>query len=189
MKKIIIISITFFIVLSGKAQSAPCPLIKDTFCYIRISIWQDHQYPIFMNGISKKMNFDSLDLRDINTFFESFYTNAYYTPDFPNGLYSPFLTCLGDSLGRKHFDDLKKYSVNVINTIKKNSTSKRIKLKTGETVNCNTVNISGSFWIIEKSNNAVSTNSNEFPIKDIKSILNCYVPCQITVLKTKSNKK
>jgi len=142
-----------------------------------------------MDGISKRINFDSLDLRDINSFFESFYSNAYYTPDFPNGLYSPSLVCMGDSLGSNHFDTLKKYSVNITNAIKKNSASKRIKLNTGETVNLNTTKISGSFWIIEKNSNAISTNSNEFPLKDIKSIINCYVPYQIAVLKRKKNRR
>jgi len=186
MKKIIVYLFLLFAFTKAHSQDIKCPIVQDTFCLVRISIWPKGAYPIFMDGLSKGFDCQKLDLTNTDSLLNSFYRQAMFTPQFPNGITTGLSECMGDSAGRKYYNDHYMRFTEQIGRIKKYSVEKKLKLSDGSSLNLNSVSVFGDFYIVDKNSKAISSNSNQADVKDIYTIERCYVPFSLTVIGRKN---
>jgi len=164
-----------------KAQTSSCLLEKETFYYVRVSIYPKNNYPVLMDGLSRELNLNDMKLQNEDSLITSFYRNAYYTPDLNADNYARSVTyCMGDSAGSQfiHTNPLLPYTW--INNIEKHTQKKKYTLLTGEQVVIKVTRIEGRFWKMDKNNSVIRHSSNERDISKISEITNCYLPQNIT---------
>lgn len=179
MNKIGTLILFLLLSLGIKAQPA-CENICDTFYYIRITILSPNAYPIFIDGLSKQNDLNSLNLQNIDSLQNSFLRIAHYTPGLTSGSYASILKkCMGDSLSKRYTSEHKTEPYNIINKIERKTVIKKGKLETGETVQYKTSKIAGTFLELTWESIESSSDSNQMEISVGNRTKNVLYPFQI----------
>jgi hypothetical protein len=169
------ICVSFF----AGAQVANCKLVRDTVYYVSFDIRGKGEYPVQMNGVVKKFRLNDFKKGDKSAFLSSFYKKSFYTPEFFNGYKKMLRRCLGDSLANKHLKENRDLPGSMIDALNKHSLKEKLILESGETVFFSISRITADFWVVDKNDKGLSTNSDEAELSDIPEIAQCYIPFKI----------
>jgi hypothetical protein len=169
----------------AQSQEIKCPVVQGTFCLVRISVWPKEAYPIFMDGLSRGFDCQKLNLTNTDSLFNSFYRQATFTPQFPNGITAGICACMGDTAGRKYYNDNNLEFSEVLSEIEKYSSEKKLKLMDGTSLIVNSVRVIGEFYSVDKNSKAINLSSNQANLKEIHTIDSCYIPFSLKVVRIK----
>lgn len=190
MKKIILIVFTLFFTLGCSRPIVESTIdvssIKridlenyeyPTFLYLDIDIRDKSSYPITMHAITDKLNLDSLNYNNTESFLSSIYSQGYYVPNLL--IYDEVLI----ELSRINNDTLLlSYSgqgQQLMNKLYSSSRERDFKLSDGKNVFMRVTQITGKFAICKKEVITLPTISDEIPITNIKEIADIYIPIEI----------
>ncbi len=187
MKEIVTFLLFIFQSLIIKAQP-PCPTVCDTFYYIRITVVPPNAYPIFIDGLSKEYNLNSINLQNIDSLQNSFLRIAHYTPGLTSGSYASILKrCMGDSLSKRYASDHKTEPYNIINKIERKTVTKKGRLETGETVQYKISKIAGTYLELTWESIENSSDSNQMEISAGNKTKKVLYPFEICLFEKPKN--
>lgn len=172
---VFLFSVSFYL----KGQTIKCEQVTDTLLYLSFDIRSKALNSISMSGVTKKFSLNELSKDSVSSFVSSFYRNVFYVPDIFSNYKKGVLECIGDSLGNEYLKKHHLHSSEIINRLQKNSFSKKIILNSGEAVFIRVTKVVGKFWVVNKENPAITSNSNELDIQEIEEINKCYLPFEI----------
>ncbi len=145
--------------------------------YLEVDIRNKDVNPILISGITSEINFDKLLKLNENSFIESFYKQAIYTPDFL--VYDTVITEYSKYVGDKK---LMKYLGNgqkLMNLVNHNSRETKILLNNGGNVFINITKIKGTFIKFDKNDFKLTKISNGLNIDEFQSIREILLPLDI----------
>jgi len=153
-------------------------LQKDTRLYFELDIRSETSHPVIMGGITKKFDCSKLNLSDGKSFISSFYEQAYFVPSLLiyDDVLEESIRVNNDSTLLKYLGQGQKF----MNLIAGNGRETKLILNNGENVFIRVTEITGQFLHCEKEKILLPAVSNEYPINEIKEIVDFYIPIDIT---------
>lgn len=151
---------------------------EDNLLYFEFDIRSETNHPIVMGGIIKNLDYSRLELIDGESLMSSFYEQGYFVPSFL--IYD---IVLEESIKLNNDSTLLKYigqGQKFMNLIAGNSRETKLILDSGENVFIRITKITGQFSHCKKDKVQLPTISNEYPLNNIKEIVDIYFPLNIT---------
>lgn len=152
-----------------------CIKIKNELIYIEFEIFRKENYPIFMAGVSKSFDINSISKINDSLFIKTFYERCSYVPDIELTSQKVANLC-SESISN---DQLKKKIAKLIRRINNKSSNFVIKLDNGSIVSINICTVEGIFLVIDNVN--MFTSSYHYPVDNISP--QCYLPYDIKQVK------
>lgn len=151
---------------------------KDTLLYFELDIRSATSHPVVMGGVLKKLDYSKLDLNDGEGFVSSFYKQGYFVPSLLiyDDVLKESVRINNDSTLLKYLGQGQKF----MNLIAGNGRETKLILNSGENVFIRITEITGQFLHCEKEKMQLPSVSNEYPINDIREIVEIYIPIDIT---------
>lgn len=151
---------------------------KDTLLYFELDIRSETSHPVVMGGITKKLDYSKLDLSDGESFISSFYKQGYFVPSLLiyDDVLEESIRINNDSTLLKYLGQGQKF----LNLIAGNGREIKLVLNSGENVFIRVTEIAGQFLHCNKEKIQLPAVSNEYPVNNIKEVVEIYIPIDIT---------
>lgn len=164
------------------AQSNTACLTIDTLFYFTFRYKDIGSRPIIMNAVCKTDSVEVNNAVDRESFIEEFYKKRFFATEYRHGLETMLEEKFGIELARYYLErnDIAIKKINY--KLQTKSKSQRIYFANKAEVTITCTKIIGAFWVVNKNDPGISTNSDELNIQNIRTINVCYVPFEVKIL-------
>ena len=162
-------------------------LKKRKLFYITFEIQAKDMYPVRMSGIFNNFQTSNFSTENAEQFIKTFYHFGNYTPLADKGYFEMINNCLESAKTKKYLSSKNKHIIFMFADVENKIWKKeKINLKTGENISLYIVEISGTFFKINKNNKGIYTSSLEWDIADINEIETALIPFDNLKLKKRN---